>query len=176
METPAAQALWLARAAVEHYVRQRDLLTPPTDPRPPLTDPGAVFVTLRAGNTLRGCIGTLAPTKPTLAHEIIANAVAAASSDPRFPPVGSSELALLLYEVDILGALEVVADEGHLDPDRYGVVAEAGERRGVLLPAIEGVTSIAQQISIAKAKASIEPEQGVKLYRFQVTRFRERGD
>lgn len=176
MDAPAAQALWLARQAVEQYVRRRDLLTPATDVLPPLADPGAVFVTLRLGKALRGCIGTVAPTKPTLAHEIIANAVAAASSDPRFPPVAPAELAALLYEVDILGALEPVAGEAELNPDRYGVIVEAGKRRGVLLPAIEGVTSADQQVSIARAKALIEPNEAVKLYRFPVTRFREWGD
>ena len=173
MVAPGDHALWLARQAVEQYVRHRDLLTPPTDPPPFLMDPGAAFVTLRLGKALRGCIGTLGPTKPTLAHEIIANAVAAASSDPRFPPVAASELAVLLYEVDILSALEPIPDEGHLDAEQYGVVVQAGERRGVLLPAIEGVTSPRQQVTIARAKALIPPDQAVTLYRFTVTRFRE---
>lgn len=173
MDAPGDRALWLARQAVEHYVRHQDLLTPPPDPPPLLKDPGAAFVTLRLGTALRGCIGTLGPTKPTLAHEIIANAVAAASSDPRFPPVAPSELAVLLYEVDILGALEPIPGEGHLDPEQYGVVVQAGEQRGVLLPAIEGVTSARQQVTIARAKALIRPDQAVTLYRFTVTRFRE---
>lgn len=173
MDIPGDDILWLARQAVEHYVRQGDLLAPPTDPPPLLKDPGAAFVTLRLGQALRGCIGTLGPTKPTLAHEIITNAVAAASSDPRFPPVQVKELSVLLYEVDILGALEPVPDEGHLDPEQYGVVVQVGQRRGVLLPAIEGVTSPRQQVAIARAKASIRPDQAVNLYRFTVTRFRE---
>ncbi|MBI2153166.1 MAG: AmmeMemoRadiSam system protein A [Candidatus Rokubacteria bacterium] len=173
MDTPGDHALWLARQAVEHYVRNGDLLTPPADPPPLLKDPGAAFVTLRLGRALRGCIGTLGATKPTLAHEIVANAVAAAASDPRFPPVAPTELAVLLYEVDILGGLEPIPDESHLDPDQYGVVVEAGERRGVLLPAIEGVTSARQQVAIARSKALIHPDQAITLYRFTVTRFRE---
>lgn len=175
MDAVGSQALWLARQAVEHYVRTQDLLAPPDDPPPPLKERGAAFVTLRVGKALRGCIGTLGPTKPTLANEIIANAVAAASSDPRFPPVAASELRVLLYEVDIVGALEAVAEEGDLDPEQYGVVVEAGGRRGVLLPAIEGVTSARQQVAIAKAKALIRPSEAVTLYRFTVTRFREAG-
>ncbi|MBI4589451.1 MAG: AmmeMemoRadiSam system protein A [Candidatus Rokubacteria bacterium] len=176
MDAIGSQALWLARQSVEYYVRSQALLPPPTDPPPLLRDPGAAFVTLRLGKALRGCIGTLGPTKPTLAHEIMANAVAAASSDPRFPPVAPSELVVLLYEVDILGALEPIPDEGHLDPDQYGVVVEAGGRRGVLLPAIEGVTTPSQQVAIAKSKALIRPSQAVTLYRFTVTRFREEGE
>ena len=173
MNSPGDDALGLARQAVEQYVRSQTVLPPPDDPPPLLKDPGAAFVTLRLGKALRGCIGTLGPTKPTLAHEIIANAVAAASSDPRFPPVASSELGVVLYEVDILGALEPIPDERHLDPEQYGVVVQAGERRGVLLPAIEGVTSPRQQVAIARAKAVIQPDQAVTLYRFTVTRFRE---
>lgn len=173
MDTLGVQALWLARQAVELHVRGHEVLAPPADSPAPLKEPGAAFVTLRLGRALRGCIGTLGPTKPTLAHEIIANAVAAASSDPRFPPVGVGELAALLYEVDVLGAVEPIPDEGHLDPDRYGVVVQAGERRGVLLPGIEGVASAAQQVAIARTKALIRPNQPVTLHRFTVTRFRE---
>ncbi len=174
MDTLETQALWLARQAVEHYVRNQQLLTPPDDPPARLREPGAAFVTLRIGKALRGCIGTLGPTKPTLANEIIANAVAAATSDPRFAPVAVAELAPLLYEVDIIGALELVAGEDDLDSDRYGVVVQAGSRRGVLLPAIEGVTSTRQQVAIARSKALIRPHEPVTLYRFTVTRFRER--
>lgn len=173
MDIPGQQALALARQAVEHYVWGWGLLPPPPESPPLLNEPGAAFVTLRLGQALRGCIGTLGPTKRTLAHEIITNAVAAASSDPRFPPVGVKELSALLYEVDILGALEPIPNEDHLDPEQFGVVVQAGQRRGVLLPAIEGVTSPRQQVTIARTKAAIRPDQAVNLYRFTVTRFRE---
>ncbi len=173
MDAPGTLALALARRAVEHYVRSRDLLAPPADPPPLLQDPGAAFVTLRLGRALRGCIGTLAPSKPTLAHEIVANAVAAASSDPRFPPVEVHELAALLYEVDLVRTPEPVADQSPLDPEQYGVVVEAGGRRGVLLPGIEGITSSHQQVVIARAKGLILPSESVTLYRFTVIRFRD---
>jgi AmmeMemoRadiSam system protein A len=173
MDAVGSQALWLARRAVERYVERQALLAPPLDPLPLLKGPGAAFVTLRMAGALRGCIGTLGPTRPTLAHEIIANAVAAASTDPRFPPVSPGELARLAYEVNILGELEAVKAQDDLDPDRYGVVVETGGRRGVLLPAIEGVTSAHAQVAIARAKALIRPEEPVTLSRFTVTRFRE---
>ena len=175
MDDIGARVLSLARQAVENYVWGWGVPPPPPDPPPALKEPGAAFVTLRLGKALRGCIGTLGATKPTLAHEIIANAVAAASSDPRFPPVAARELAVLLYEVDILGAVEPIPDESHLDPEEYGVVVEAGSRRGVLLPAIEDVASVRQQVTIARAKASIRPNEAVALYRFTVTRFKEMG-
>lgn len=171
MET---QILSLARQAVEHYVRTRTFLHPPTPLPGELSAPSPAFVSLRVGETLRGCIGTLVATKPTLAEEIIANAVAAAVNDPRFPLVTPRELPFLSYEVDIVGPLVPIASEDELDPERYGVVVESGRRRGVLLPALEGVTTTVQQIAIARSKAGIGPDEPVTLYRFTVQRFREK--
>lgn len=173
MGAAEAEILSLARRAVEHYVRTGALPPPPTDPPTAVSQAGAAFVSLRMDKTLRGCIGTLVPTKSTLAEEIIANAVAAAVSDPRFPPVSVHELPALSYEVDLLGPIVPVTGEDDLDPDRYGVVVESGRRRGVLLPALEGVTSSEQQVAIARTKAGIGPDEPVTLYRFTVTRFRE---
>lgn len=171
MET---HVLNLARQAVEHYVRTGTLLRPPTPPPGGLSEPAPAFVSLRVGEALRGCIGTLVATKPTLAEEIIANAVAAAVNDPRFPPVTSRELPALSYEVDIVSPLTPIASKEDLDPERYGVVVESGRRRGVLLPALVGVTTTEQQIATASSKAGIAPDEPVMLYRFTVQRFREK--
>ena len=173
MGSMESEILSLARRAVGHYVRAGTLLQPPTPLRGEFRTPSPAFVSITVGEALRGCIGTLVATKPTLAEEIIANAVAAAVSDPRFPPVTLAELPTLAYEVDLVSPLKAVAGEAELDPDRYGVVVESGRRRGVLLPAIEGVTSVAQQVAIARAKAEIAPGEPVTLYRFTVLRFRE---
>jgi AmmeMemoRadiSam system protein A len=132
-----------------------------------------VFVTLRKGKELRGCIGTLEPRWPTVAQEIILNAIAAATEDPRFPPVEEEELAQLLYEIDMLAPLESITDESELDPQRYGVAVEGLGRRGVLLPAIDGISSPSEQVAIAKRKAGLAPDCSVRLYRFEVQRFRE---
>lgn len=166
-------ALRLAREAVEGCVL--GWTTPDPAPETPreLLGKAGVFVTLRLRGRLRGCIGTLIPTKPTIAHEIIANAIATATADPRFLPVEAAELPDLDYEVDILEVIEPVADQGQLDPKLYGVVVEAGERRGVLLPEIEGVETVRQQVAIAAVKAGISGDQLVRLYRFKVRRFRE---
>lgn len=168
-----ALPLTLARRAVERYVQAREIIAPPSDLSPELAERGAAFVTLRTGRELRGCIGTLSPTKATLAEEIIANAILAATGDPRFPPVTPEELPSLNYEVDILSPLEPISGEAELDHERYGVVVEAGGRRGVLLPAIEGVTTTAKQVAIAREKARISPTEEIRLFRFTVTRFRE---
>lgn len=163
----------LARFAVEPYIRTGTIIAPPSDLPLEMVVRGAAFVTLRIRRDLRGCIGTLSPTKATLAEEIIANAILAATRDPRFPPVRPHELPRLNYEVDILSPLEAISGEAELDHERYGVVVEAGERRGVLLPAIEGVTTTAKQVAIAREKARISPSEEIRLSRFTVTRFRE---
>jgi AmmeMemoRadiSam system protein A len=165
--------LRLARQAVERYVQAGEVLASPNELPSEMAAPGAAFVTLRIGRQLRGCIGSLAPTRATLAEEIISNAIAAAISDPRFAPVKPVELTALNYEVDILSPLEPVGDEAWLDPERYGVVVEARGRKGVLLPALEGVTTVAQQVTIAREKAGIAPGEPIRIARFTVTRFRE---
>ena len=109
----------------------------------------------------------------TLAEEIAANAVAAATSDPRFAAVRAGELAGLTYKVDVLEAPEAVAGASALDPARYGLIVENGARRGLLLPALEGIESAEAQIRIAREKAGIDAADPVALFRFRVTRYEE---
>jgi AmmeMemoRadiSam system protein A len=133
-----------------------------------------VFCLYESDGELRGCIGTIEPAKDTLAQEIVANSISAATNDPRFDPVKESELADLTYSVDVLLPAEP-AEMDELDPSVYGVIVEdEGEsRRGLLLPDIPGVETVQQQVEIAKRKAGISPETPVKLSRFKVERYRE---
>ena len=163
----------MARAAVTAFVETGEIVTPSSIVPESLRGPAPVFVTLRKLNDLRGCVGTTEPKWPTLAQEIIMNAIAAATQDPRFPPVARVELDHLSYEVDILMPLEPVASEADLSPERYGVMVEALGRRGLLLPAIEGIRSAMEQVAIAKRKAGLPPDAAVTLFRFEVERFRE---
>ena len=162
----------LARASVEGFVRTgRPIKRPADTPQELLDRQAGVFVSLHKGDDLRGCIGTIAATKPTIADEIIANGVAAASRDPRFNPVREDELDCLSYSVDVLGEAEPIADESELDPDRYGVIVTKGWRRGLLLPDLEGVDTVAMQLAIAKQKAGLAPDEpDVALGRFEVVR------
>lgn len=130
-----------------------------------------VFVSLKNKGRLRGCIGTIRPTRDNLAQEIIQNALSAGSSDPRFPPVTLEELSQLEISVDILGPPEEVSGPGELDPKRYGVIVEKGDRRGLLLPDLGGIDSVEEQIDIARQKAGIGPRENYKLYRFEVNRY-----
>lgn len=131
-----------------------------------------MFVSLhdRAGE-LRGCIGHLVRTRETLGDEIAATAVLAACEDPRFPPLRADELAGLQVEVSVLGAPEP-SDRAGLDPRRYGVVVRSGARRGVLLPDLEGVDTVAQQVDIACRKAGILAGEAVAIERFVVEKHR----
>lgn len=131
----------------------------------------ACFVTLHEKDgCLRGCIGTLTPVYENLAEEITRNAKAAATRDPRFAPVSCEELADLTIHVDVLSEPETISSAAELDVVRYGVIVSSGMRRGVLLPDLDGVTEVAQQIDIARQKAGIRPDETVQLQRFTVTR------
>jgi MEMO1 family protein len=164
----------LAREAVETYTRQNVEIKPRLSSAF-LRSRAPCFVSLktRAGD-LRGCIGTIEPMKPTLAEEIVANAISAATRDPRFSEVTEAELGDLRYSVDVLLPAEPAQMED-LDPRVFGVIVEDREgRRGLLLPDISGIDSVNQQVEIARRKAGIAPDAPVQLFRFKVQRFREK--
>ena len=165
----------LARAAVETFVRSEEVLSPPRSAQTLLTTRAPCFVSLKTlSGELRGCIGTIEASRDTLAEEIIANAISAATNDPRFDPVRPEELSNLRYSVDVLFPPEEAVLED-LDPTAYGVIVEdkSGGRRGLLLPDIPGIDNAEHQVQIAARKAGIEPGEPVRLYRFKVERFRE---
>lgn len=168
----------LARAVVESFVRTGHPPVRPVDLPPELTEARAgVFVTLHQYGDLRGCIGTIEPVTGCVADEIIRNGVAAASEDPRFPPVDVSELDTLSYSVDVLFPPEPIDSVDKLDPSRYGVIVEKGLHRGLLLPNLEGVNTVSEQVTIAKRKAGLQPgEEGVQLARFEVVRHDRGGE
>ena len=161
----------LARQSLEHYFRRRELLSVPDDIPEPLRAAAGAFVSLKAQGELRGCIGTLGPVEPTVAGEIIANAVSAATQDPRFSPVTPEELAGLTISVDILSAPEAIDSPDKLDPKRYGVIVRKGRRTGLLLPDLAGVDTVEEQVGIAMSKAGLSPQESIELYRFTVTRY-----
>jgi len=165
---PLAQ---LAREAVEGYVKGRRVVQP-GELVPEMKARAGVFVSLKKHGQLRGCIGTFEPTQSNVAEEIIQNAISSSTGDPRFSAVRPEELNDLEYSVDVLTQPESVEGESQLDPKKYGVIVEAGRRRGLLLPDLDGVDSVDKQIDICRQKAGISPAEPVRLYRFQVTRYR----
>jgi AmmeMemoRadiSam system protein A len=160
----------LAREAVEEYVRSSRVTSVPVPVPPELEARAGAFVCLKKHGQLRGCIGTIEATQPNLAAEVIHSAVSAAVEDPRFEPVAEEELADLHYTVDVLSAPELVTSLVDLDAKKYGVIVESGFRRGLLLPDLEGVDTVEDQVGIAMRKAGIYDGEPVTLYRFQVTR------
>ena len=162
----------LAKETVEQYIRGGKIIEPPADPTAEMTEKAGVFVSIKKKGELRGCIGTFQPTTENVASEIIQNAISAATQDPRFPPVNSSELDALEYSVDLLTKPEKVGSKKDLDPERYGVIVKSGVRRGLLLPDLEGVNTVDEQVGIACMKAGIDSDENIELYRFEVKRYK----
>ena len=159
----------LARETVENYIRHGK--TPvPENLTPEMEERAGVFVSIHKLGQLRGCIGTFEPAEKNVAEETIANAISSATGDPRFPPIAPEELKYLSYSVDVLTEPELVDSKDQLDPRKYGVIVEAGWRRGLLLPDLEGVDSVDYQIDVCRQKAGIAPDEPAKLYRFEVKR------
>ncbi|MFC1966723.1 AmmeMemoRadiSam system protein B [Chloroflexota bacterium] len=161
----------LAKETVETYVMEGR--TPkPKELTTEMKKKAGVFVSIHKLGGLRGCIGTFEPAESNVAEEITINAISSATRDPRFPPIAPNELKDLDYSVDILTSPEPIEGWDQLDPRKYGVIVEAGFRRGLLLPDLEGVDSVDQQIDICRQKAGIMPDEPVKLYRFEVKRYK----
>ena len=129
-----------------------------------------VFVSIHKEGKLRGCIGTFLPTRENIAREIISNAVSAAARDPRFNPIAPEELKWLEIKVDVLSAPERIQSTAELDVRRYGVIVSSGSRRGLLLPDLDGVDTVEEQVSIARQKGGIRENEPVTLERFEVVR------
>jgi AmmeMemoRadiSam system protein A len=162
----------LARKTIENYVREERTTEPPEELVPEMQGRAGTFVSLHdSRGNLRGCIGTIEPQRPTVAQEVIQNAISAATRDPRFPPVQPEELEELDVKVDVLTEPEPIDSMEQLDPKRYGVIVESGWRRGLLLPDLEGVDTVEYQVEIAMRKAGIRPGEPMQLYRFEVKRY-----
>ena len=161
----------LARYSLETFVKTHKPAELPKDlPDELLNRRAGAFVSLHKDGNLRGCIGTILATRDNLAEEILQNAISACSRDPRFSPVEVDELDDIEYSVDVLGEPERIFSVNDLNVKRYGVIVENGGRRGLLLPDLEGVDTVEEQIAIAKRKAGIRPEEKVSLWRFEVIR------
>lgn len=178
-----AESPWvkLARFSLERYVRDHVQTDPANDlprdlaaalPVELFSTRAGAFVSLKINGQLRGCIGTIAPVRDSLAAEICANAVSAGCRDPRFPAVREDELDELVYDVDVLSEPERIPGPASLDPKRYGVIVSTADgRRGLLLPDLDGVDTAEEQLGIAARKGGIDLEEDeVALERFTVTR------
>ena len=162
----------LARKSVEYYILHHRKMEMPEDLQEELlTRQAGAFVSIHEHGKLRGCIGTISPVRDCVAREIIDNAVSASTRDPRFDPIRADELKWLEISVDVLGEAEPISSAAELDVKRYGVIVSKGRKRGLLLPDLDGVDTVEEQISIAKSKAGIADwDNNVELQRFEVVR------
>jgi AmmeMemoRadiSam system protein A len=161
----------LARKSLESFVREGKMIEIPEElPKEMKTERAGVFVSIKKDGQLRGCIGTIAPTRENIAGEIIYNAISSGTEDPRFFPVEATELGSLVYSVDVLKKPEPINSIKELDVERYGVIVRSGHRSGLLLPNLEGVNTPEEQINIALQKAGIGKNEPYTMERFEVIR------
>ncbi len=161
----------LARETIEKYIARGEKNTVPGWVPAEMTERKAgVFVSIHKEGRLRGCIGTIQPVRRSVAEEIICNAVSAATGDPRFDPVRPEELNRLEINVDVLSMPERIKSKDELDVKRYGVIVSSGSRRGLLLPDLDGIDTVDEQIDIARKKGGISPRDNITLERFEVIR------
>lgn len=161
----------LARNSLEAYVKEgRIIKASAVLPEEMVRDKAGTFVSIKKHGQLRGCIGTTAPTKRSIAEEIIYNAISSGTRDPRFDPVREDELDKLVFSVDVLKEPEPIASMEQLDVIRYGVIVRNSFKSGLLLPNLEGVDTPQKQVEIALQKAGIRHGEDYKMERFEVVR------
>jgi AmmeMemoRadiSam system protein A len=176
MFTPQSPYTKLAWEVIKRYTLGEDIShLKKSSPPPDLQESLACFVSLhKLDGSLRGCIGTLEPVKDNLQQEIIENAIAAITRDTRFEPLHPEELDELEVSVDVLSRPEPVNGPGELNPQKYGVIVSDGSfRKGLLLPAIEGIESVNRQLEVVKQKAGLRgvDNGALQIYRFTSTRY-----
>lgn len=161
----------LAKESLSYYLRNKKILEVPNDlPKELTQEKAGVFVSLKKYGQLRGCIGTTGPTTDSIAEEIIQNAISAGIKDPRFSPVKENEIKNLSFSVDVLKPPELISGLEELNPETYGIIVSYQGRSGLLLPNLDGVDEVSEQIEIALRKAGISKDSNYKIYRFKVER------
>lgn len=176
-EEDRRQLLRLARESIAAYLDHRAL--PHTD-SPAAQRPGGAFVSLHNHGELRGCIGHIEATQP-LGAVVSRCAIAAATEDPRFPGVTTSELNEVDVELSLLGDLEPVNSVDEIEIGRHGLVIEMGWHRGLLLPQVATEWGWDRESFVAHtcSKAGLPRDawkHGANLFKFEAEVFGETRD
>jgi hypothetical protein len=168
-----ATVLALARRAFDAYVTRRTVIDPPRSLDSFLSQPAALFVSTMRHGAPRCCMGTLYPTQPNAALEIIENAVAAAGRDRRFAPIQPRELAGLTLIVSFIDRPTPISEQelAALDPLQDGLVVRCGDKSGVVLSG--ETTRLDRMIAWGRIRAGARPGQSVEFFRIRDVRYAE---
>jgi AmmeMemoRadiSam system protein A len=150
------------------------------DYSPALCEHRATFVTLKLNGQLQGCIGTLEAYRP-LVTDVVANAYAAAFSDPRFPPVTHAQLPHLAISISILSPPEELTFKNEselqdqLRADIDGLILREGSFRGTFLPSVwKSLPDKRQFLEHLKLKAGLSVDywsDKIQVYRYTTQSF-----
>jgi AmmeMemoRadiSam system protein A len=170
--------LGLARGTLEAHFRGEPPPRLASDRSDAFGQPRGLFVTLRIGEELRGCIGTLA-ARGDITRIVSEYALRAALDDPRFEPLSAAELAGLTIEISVLGAPREIAGPEDVVIGLDGLIIEAGGRRGLLLPQVAPEWGFDAPTFVAEVcrKAGLPPDawraEGTRLFAFGAEVFGE---
>ncbi|MFA5349397.1 MAG: AmmeMemoRadiSam system protein A [Candidatus Paceibacterota bacterium] len=161
----------LAKNAVFAFIKEGKIIKANKNLPNDFNAKAGVFVSIFNKKDLRGCVGTFLPTQKNIAEEIISSAVSACQ-DTRFIPLQEKELPFLSFEVYILDRPEMIKDIEELNPKKYGILVQSSNKSGLLLPDLEGINSIDQQIEIAARKAGIDlKNEEIAIYKFLAKKY-----
>lgn len=167
------QYVKLARESLEFYIENKGIMKISDDlDNYILENKAGVFVSIKKYGILRGCIGTIFPQKESIAEEIINNAINSGISDYRFNKIDINELDYLVYSVDILQKPVKIKSIVELDVVKYGIIVKNDNKSGLLLPNLDGVDNINQQLNIALDKAGISKNENYSIEKFEVIRYK----
>lgn len=178
--TPEARRalLGLARGTLEAHFRGEPPPRLASDRSDAFGQPRGLFVTLRIGEDLRGCIGTVA-ARGDITRIVSEYALRAALDDPRFEPLSAAELSGVTIEISVLGAPREIAGPEDVVIGLDGLIIEAGGRRGLLLPQVAPEWGFDAPTFVAEVcrKAGLPPDawraEGTRLFAFGAEVFGE---
>lgn len=167
------ELIHLAKASILNYIQTREIPAYKTED-PAFLRKSGVFVTIRQHKALRGCIGRLQSDLPLykVVQEI---AVAAATSDPRFPPIREEETDSLEFKIAILSPLRRI-NANEVKVGTHGLLIAHRGRRGVLLPDVPVERGWDRETFLANLclKAGLPPQswrENPTLYAFTTVEF-----
>jgi len=161
----------LAKNAVFAFIKEGKIIKPDENLPKDFNAKAGVFVSIFNKKDLRGCVGTFLPTQGNIAEEIISSAINACQ-DTRFIPLEEKELPFLSFEVYILDRPELIKNIKELNPKKYGILVQSFNKSGLLLPDLQGIDNVDQQIEIAARKAGIDlNNEEIVIYKFLAKKY-----